>query len=94
MSSQGSGPESDWRCTQSRSFAGDVTSTGQVTVEFSPRFTPGGCSNVVGGDHATGSMSNGSINVALPYRATCEMAPSNAPSWDLEIAATVTLTPW
>jgi len=94
MSSQGSSPETDWRCTQTRSFTGDVTSDGQVSVTFSPRFTPGGCSVVVGGERATGSMSNGSINVALPYRATCEMTPGNGPSWDLEIAATVTLTPW
>jgi hypothetical protein len=64
-----------------------------VTIAFDPRFTPGGCSDIVGGDHATGSITDGSIKVALPYRAVCQMVPGG-PSLDLEIAATITLTPW
>jgi len=93
MTSQGNGPDSDWRCTETRPFSGDVTSDNGVTITFDPRFTPGGCSDIVGGDHATGSITDGSIKVALPYRAVCQMVPGG-PSLDLEIAATITLTPW
>lgn len=95
MSSQGSSPESDWRCTQERAFSGEITSDSRVTIDFVPKFTPGGCTNVVGGDHAIGSMTDASITVALPYHATCGMAMgSSAPSLDLDISTTVTLTPW
>ena len=94
MSSQGTSPESDWRCTETRSFSGQVSSDA-VAIDFSPGFSPGGCTDVVGGEHATGSIADGSIVVSLPYRATCQMAPSSgAPSWDLDITTTVTLTPW
>lgn len=95
MWSQGAGPESDWRCTQTRRFAGEMISDDQVMIRFLPRHTLGGCTNLVGGESAVAAMSGGSIVVALPYRATCEMAPGGgAPSWELEIAATITLTPW
>jgi hypothetical protein len=93
MSSTGSGPESDWRCTQSRSFSGEVTSDDRVTISFVPEFTVGGCANAVGGRTATGSLSAGSIVVALPYRATCKMTPIAGPSLDLEITATISLIP-
>jgi hypothetical protein len=93
MTSQGRGPDTDWRCTETRPFAGDVTSDNSVAITFLPAFTPGGCSNIVGGERATGSMTDGSISVALPYRAQCQMLPGGA-SLDLEIAATITLTPW
>jgi hypothetical protein len=93
MSSSGSGPESDWRCTQSRRFAGEVTPDDRVTISFVPEFKVGGCASAAGGGTATGSLSAGSIVVALPYRATCEMTPVVGPSLDLEIAATITLTP-
>ena len=93
LTSQGNGPDTDWRCTETRSFSGDVTSDNAVTIAFDPRFTPGGCSDIIGGDRATGSITNGSIQVALPYRAVCQMVPGGA-SLDLEIAATITLTPW
>jgi hypothetical protein len=95
MWSQGSGPETDWRCAQTRSVSGDITADNRVTVSFSPSFLPGGCATVAGGDRATGSRSGDTIIVNLPYRATCEMAPGGTmPSLDLEIAATLTLTPW
>jgi hypothetical protein len=95
MRSQGDGPDSDWRCTSERPFTGELTAENQVTVEFSPYFRPGGCTNVVGGERATGSRSADSIILAIPYRATCEMSlGGGAPRWDLEIAATLTLTPW
>ena len=95
MSSTGNGAESDWRCTQTGSFDGDVTADDRVTISFSPNFTPGGCTNVTGGQRASGSMSRDSIVVDVPYRATCEMVPGGgAPPLDLEIAATITLTPW
>src|SRR5688572_22699591 len=92
MSSQGSGPESDWRCTQSRRFTGEITADNRVTISFAPQFEVGGCTNAAGGETATGSLSTDSIVIALPYRATCQMAPVVGPSWDLEIAATITLT--
>jgi hypothetical protein len=95
MSSEGTSPESDWRCTQERAFSGEITADNRVTIDFVPRFTPGGCTNVVGGDRATGSMADAAITVALPYRATCGMAMgSGAPSLDLDITLTLTLTPW
>lgn len=95
MSSEGSGPETDWRCAQTRNVAGDITPDNRVTISFSPSFRPGGCANVSGGDRATGSRSGDTIVVNLPYRATCEMVPGGgAPPLDLEIAATLTLTPW
>jgi hypothetical protein len=93
MTSQGNGPDSDWRCTETRPFTGDVTSDNAVTIAFVPQFTPGGCSNIVGGDRASGSITSAAITVALPYRAVCQMVPGGA-SLDLEIAATITLTPW
>src|SRR5262245_44340581 len=91
--SQGSGPESDWRCTQSRRFSGEVTSDDRVTISFEPEFRVGGCTNATGGDRATGIRSADAIVVSLPYRAMCEMAPVVGPSWDLEIATTITLNP-
>jgi hypothetical protein len=93
MTSQGSGPDTDWRCTETRPFTGDVTADNGVTIAFLPSFTPGGCSNIVGGDRASGSMRDASITVALPYRALCQMVPGGA-QMDLDIAATITLTPW
>src|SRR5262245_54373179 len=93
LSSQGSGPESDWRCTQSRRFSGEVTADDRVTISFEPEFKVGGCTNAPGGEPAPGTRSANSIVVTLPYRATCEMSPVIGPSWDLEIAATITLTP-
>jgi hypothetical protein len=93
VSSEGNGPESDWRCTESRPFAGELTPDNQVTIVFSPGFTPGGCANIEGGQRAVGVRSGNSIIVDLPYRATCEMLPGG-PRLDLEIASTVTLTPW
>jgi hypothetical protein len=93
MSSQGSGPESDWRCSQSRRFTGVVTSDDRVTISFAPPFTVGGCANAAGNQSATGSLSAGSIVVALPYRAMCDMVPVVGPSLDLEIVATITLIP-
>ena len=93
MSSQGSGPESDWRCTQNRNFTGDVTSGDRVTISFTPDFKVGGCTNAAGGGIATGSVSGNSIVLALPYRATCDIMPALGPSLDLEITATITLTP-
>lgn len=92
MTSQGSGPESDWRCTQSRRFTGEVTADRRVTVSFVPAFTVGGCANAVGGETAAGSLSADSIVMALPYRATCDMTPVTGPSMDLQIATTITLT--
>lgn len=92
MISQGSGPESDWRCTQSRRFTGEVTSGDRVTIVFSPEFTVGGCRNAVSAASATGSLSGDSIVIALPYRATCDMMPVTGPSLDLQIATTITLT--
>lgn len=95
MWSQGSSPETDWRCIQTRSFTGEFAADDRVTISFSPSLTVGGCTNVAGGETATGSMSRDSIVIDVPYRATCEMAPGGAaPLWDLEIAATITLTPW
>ena len=95
FSAQGVGPETDWRCTRSGRIAGEATADNQVTIDFVPRFIPGGCGNVVGGERATGSRSGDSITLSLPYSATCEMARGGgAPSWDLDIAATITLTPW
>jgi hypothetical protein len=93
MTSQGNGPDSDWRCTETRPFSGDMTSANAVTIAFDPRFTPGGCSDILGGDRASGSITNGAITVALPYRGVCQMVPNGA-SLDIEIAATITLTPW
>src|SRR5262245_41109941 len=93
MTSQGSGPDTDWRCTETRPFSGDMTSDNGVTIAFQPRFTPGGCSDIVGGERASGSVVDSSITVALPYRATCQMLPGGS-ALDLEIAATITLTPW
>ena len=93
MTSQGNGPDTDWRCTETRPFSGDMTSNNGVTIAFQPRFTPGGCSDIVGGDRASGSVVDSSITVALPYRATCQMLPGGT-ALDLEIAATITLTPW
>ena len=95
MRSQGDGPDSDWRCTSERRFAGELTSADHVTVEFIPNFRPGGCTNVVGGERVGGSRSTDGIVLSVPYHATCEMAlGGGAPSLDLDIAATVTLTPW
>ena len=93
MSSSGSGPETDWRCTQSRRFSGEVTSGDRVTISFVPEFTVGGCTSAAGSAAASGVLSADSIVVALPYRAMCDMAPVVGPSWDLDIAATITLTP-
>lgn len=93
MSSQGNGPESDWRCTQTRRFTGDITSDDRVTVSFVPEFKVGGCANAAGSGTATGSLSADSIVMSLPYRAICDMAPVVGPSWDLDITATLTLTP-
>lgn len=93
MTSQGSGPESDWRCTQSRRFTGEVTADRRVTVSFVPAYTVGGCANAAGGETAAGSLSADSIVMALPYRAMCDMTPAVGPSWALDIAATITLTP-
>ena len=92
LSSQGSGPESDWRCTQSRRFSGVVTSDDRVTISFEPEFKVGGCAPAAGGQRATGTRSADSIVITMPYRAMCEMSPFG-PSWDLDIAATITLTP-
>jgi hypothetical protein len=93
LSSQGSSPESDWRCTQSRRFSGEVTSDDRVTISFEPAFKVGGCSTTSGGERATGTRSGDSIVVTLPSRAMCEMSPGVRPPWDLDIAATITLTP-
>jgi hypothetical protein len=94
MRSQGTGPDSDWRCTSEGRFTGELTPDDHVTVEFIPDFRPGGCTNVVGGSQAAGSMSGAAITLSIPYRATCEMSlGGGAPSWDLDIAATLTLTP-
>lgn len=92
MTSQGSGPESDWRCTQTRRFTGEVTSGDRVTIAFIPEFSVGGCRNAASAASATGSLSGDSIEVALPYRATCDMTPVTGPSMDLQIATTITLT--
>ena len=95
MRSEGDGPESDWRCTSERRFTGALTSDDRVTVEFVPAFRPGGCTNVVGGERAAGSRSADSITLSVPYHATCDMSPGGgAPRWDLDIAATIALTPW
>jgi hypothetical protein len=95
MWSQGSSPETDWRCIQEGTFTGEVAADDRLTISFSPRLTVGGCNIIAGGETATGRMSRDSMVVDLPYRATCEMAPGGAaPSWDLEISATITLTPW
>ena len=95
MRSAGSGPESDWRCTSESRFAGELTADDHVTVEFTPDFRPGGCTNVVGGEQAAGSRSGDTISLSLPYHATCQMSSSaGAASLDLDIAATLTLTPW
>ena len=95
MRSQGSGPESDWRCTSESRFAGELGSDDHVTVEFTPDFRPGGCTNVVGGEQALGSMLGDTISLSLPYRATCQMSSSaEATPLDLDITATLTLTPW
>lgn len=95
MWSQGAGPESDWRCTQTRRFSGEMISSDRATIRFLPRHTLGGCTNLVGGESADASMSGGAMVVALPYRATCEMTPGGAaPLWELVITATITLTPW
>jgi len=95
LRSQGDSPDTDWRCTSERQVAGELTSDNRVTVDFIPNFTPGGCTNVVGGERAAGSRSADGIVLSLPYHATCEMSPgAGAPQWDLDIAATVTLTPW
>ena len=95
MWSQGSSPETDWRCIQAASFTGEVAADGRLRISFSPGLTIGGCSTIAGGETATGSMSRDSIVVDVPYRATCEMAPGGAaPLWDLVISATITLTPW
>ena len=95
MRSAGNGPESDWRCTSESHFAGELTSDNRVTVEFMPDFRPGGCTNVVGGEQASGSMTGDTISLSVPYRATCQMSSSaGAQSLDLDIAATLTLTPW
>ena len=93
MTSHGSGPDTDWRCTETRPFSGDVTSDNAVTIAFLPGFSPGGCSDVVGGDRASGSITDESISVALIFRTVCQMIPGGA-SLDLEIAATITLSPW
>jgi hypothetical protein len=94
MSSQGSGPDSDWRCTQTRSFVGEITPDDRLTISFSPGFTPGGCTGVTGGQRASGSRSHDALVVDVPYRATCEMLRGGgAPLLELEIAATITLTP-
>jgi len=70
-----------------------VTSDDRVTISFEPEFKVGGCTTAAGGERATGTRSADSIVVTLPYRAMCEMSPLVGPSWDLEIAATITLTP-
>src|SRR6185369_10810169 len=93
MSSEGSGPDSDWRCLQTRSFSGELTPDDRVAISFSPAFGPGGCTNVDGGQRASGVRSGDSIVVDLPYHATCEMF-RGGPSLELEIGATITLTPW
>ena len=54
---------------------------------------PGLRVGVVGGERASGSMGDSSITVAMPYRAMCLMLPGG-PTLDLEIATTITLTPW
>ena len=93
MHSQGTGPDSDWRCTSEGRFLGELSSDQRVTIEFIPDFTPGGCMNVVGGKRAAGSMSAGAITLSIPYRATCEMSlGGGAPWWDLTIVAILTLT--
>ena len=95
MHSEGSGPDSDWRCTSETRFTGELSADAHVTVEFTPDFRPGGCTNVVGGEQAAGSMSGDTINLSLPYRATCQMSSAaGASSMDLDITATLTLTPW
>jgi hypothetical protein len=95
MRSEGSGPESDWRCTGESRFGGELAADDHVAVEFTPDFRPGGCTNVVGGEHAAGSMTGDTISLSLPYRATCQMSSAaGAPSLDLDITATLTLTPW
>jgi len=95
LRSQGDSPDTDWRCTSERRVTGEVAGDNHVTVEFIPNFTPGGCTNVEGGERVSGSRSADGIVLSLPYHATCEMAlGGGAPSWDLDIAATVTLTPW
>jgi hypothetical protein len=93
MSSEGSGADSDWRCVQSRSFDGDVTSDDRVAISFSPAFTPGGCTDVDGGQRVTGVRAGDSIVIDVPYHATCEMFPGG-PSLQLAIAANITLSPW
>jgi hypothetical protein len=95
MLSQGSSPETDWRCIQARSFTGAVGADDRLTISFSPSLTVGGCRILAGGNTATGSISRDLMVIDVPYRATCEMAPGGtAPFWDLEIFATITLTPW
>ena len=95
MWSQGSSPETDWRCIQAGTFTGEVAGDDRLTISFSPSLKVGGCSIIAGGETATGLMLRDSIVVDIPYRATCEMAPGGAaPLWDLEISATITLTPW
>jgi hypothetical protein len=94
MSSQGQGPDSDWRCTYEGQFTGTVEPDGSITLQLDRPFRPGGCSDFVGPDSLTGRKSNTSITIDFRGRATCEMlrgVPGN--QRDVEFAVTFDLTP-
>lgn len=94
MSSQGQGPDSDWRCTYEAQFSGSVEPDGSLTLRLERPFRPGGCTDFVGPDTLTGRTSGTSITIDFSGRATCEMlrgVPGHPR--DVEFAVTFNLAP-
>jgi hypothetical protein len=94
MTSQGQGPDSDWRCTYEGRFTGTVESDGNLTLRLDRPFRPGGCSDFVGPDALTGRTSGSAITIDFTGRATCEMLRGvTGNPRDVEFATTFDLIP-
>jgi hypothetical protein len=94
LSSQGQGPDSDWRCTYEGRFTGTVEPDGRLTVRLERPFRPGGCNGFVGPDVLTGRKSSSAFTIDFTGRATCEMLRGLAGNTrDVEFAVTFDLIP-
>jgi hypothetical protein len=74
MAWRGQSPDSDWRCTHSTSFSGQLQRDDSLSIRFDTAFRPGGCTDVVRPEVLTGRMTaSDTITIEFTGRATCEL---------------------
>jgi hypothetical protein len=96
MTSQGHGADSDWRCSPTRSYTGQIEADNNLTIELNAPYHPGGCMPVSGSNRTTGRMTSAdSITFGVTGRAVCQMFlgdPTRTQEVDFNL--TFTLTRW